>query len=508
MSASLATLVKTQREKLGLKQSDLPGLSQSFVSGIESSAKTDIGREALGKLSSALGLSADELVTGTASAVRSIMLKELEADPKNPRSLQAGDAIDAAFIQSIKDVGLIQPLAVRKGEGTTPWMVVDGHRRYAALVTLHGPRSKVIVPCRIVEGDAQQVLLMQLVANVQRADMNPWDLARAIGDLVAAETDTQAIADALGKKRRWVQEMASVAKHLTDNGQAALSNGAISISQAVALAAERAEEAQDQLTARAMKENLGEDDIRAITADRKVKEKEATASEQVDIEDLLPATKKNAVSNSKWKHKRGHIEIVVSELGKHEFAAVYDYTWRGIGGAGRDPDGKKPRKTAAVAFLVAVRHAFQALCVATVAHPEDIAPVREMHQWALDCLQKLGGTKSDAADWITNNAPPEKPQAVKAAPKKADPKKPKIDTTEPPEWARPMGGALFMYHDGCNAWLCKGWRHMVKTLQDLGEDEEHDVIEQLYDRDNWASNDEGEPYDFGSSVVRLRDAPK
>lgn len=513
--SALATLVKAQRTALGLAQGALPGLDQSTVSKIESGKLADPGIGVVQKLAKALGLSVEELTTGRTSAVQMMALRELQPDPANPRQLQADDAIDAAFMQSIKDVGLIQPLTVRLVEtpGAGPltarrdWMVVDGHRRYAALIALHGPKSKIEVPCRIVTADAKQTLLMQLVANVQRADMNPWDLARAIGDLVNQDMDTQAIADALGRKRRWVQEMASVGRKLYNHAAVELAGGRISISQAIAIAAaEKDEPAQRALVERVKRDNLNEDDIRAIVADAKATAAASSRSRQLDIEELAPPKGKRTTAQSRWTHRRGHIEIVVQEMGAHEFAAVYDFKWRNAGGSGGVLKGnEKPRKTAAIAFLVAVRQPYEIVKAAAKLNPEDIAAAIEAHAWVAECIEKLGGTPSDLADWRKNNPPPEKPAAKKAAvpkPKALEP----IDISEPPSWARPIVGALFMFHTGQAAYLCKGWRAMAKLFADEGNDQ--DGLRELYDRRNWQDDANGEPFDFGSCVVRLIEAPQ
>lgn len=525
MSATLAARVKAARDAAGLSQRQLPGVDSGLLSRIETGKVKDPAISTLTAIAKATGTTVDQLNGAPASAVRSIELRDLHPDPKNPRVMQEGDAADQAFMQSIKDQGLIQPLAVRRAliDNAMVWMVVDGHRRYAALVQIHGPRSKVLVPCRVIEADDTQTLLLQLVANVQRADMNPWDLSRAIGDLVDQKMDTQAIADALGRKRRWVQEMASVGRHLGESGSTSLQTGALSISQAVAVAAERDDERQRSLVARVLIEGLNEDEIRAIIADGKAKEKEAADNRQLDIEGIAPGDAKTYPTandhgvfdckptvEAKWVHKRGHVVIKLVQYGEHKWCAGLTVQWRNDGKShlpGRD-DYKQ--QNAPVCFLDVARTAFSFLCDKAEHHPEDLPALRQAHEWVATQLAQLGATERVKADWRNNNKPPEPPKKAeppaKTKPAPA-PKAPKIDTNEPPEWARPMVGALFMYHNGRAAWLCKGWRHMVKTFiadRERGVDEE---VRDLYSRASWANNAAGEPFDFGGSVVRLWDAP-
>jgi hypothetical protein len=92
-----------------------------------------------------------------------------------------------------------------------------------------------------------------------------------------------------------------------------------------------------------------------------------------------------------------------------------------------------------------------------------------------------------------------------AKPKAAPAPKP-IDIREPPTWAQPIVGAHFMYHTGRQAFLCKGWRHLAKTFSEH-QDADQEELRALYERSSWANDVNGEPFDFGGAVVRLKDAP-
>lgn len=526
-AATLATRVKAAREGAELSQRQLLGVDQAVISKIEAGKITDPGIATMTAIAKATGRTIEELTTGAAAGVRSIELRELTPDPNNPRTI-GDDATDQAFVESIRTQGLLQALAVRRYQfpdsGNWTWLVVDGHRRYAALSIIHGPKSKQPVPCRVVvEEDGAKVLLLQLVANVQRADMNPWDLARGIGDLVEAGMDTQAIAEALGRKRRWVQEQASVGRGLHNGARNALQSGRITISQAVAIAAEKDEKEQNKLVTQSCDGQLNEDEIRAITADRKDKaaeEKDARErSQQLDIEDFAPGKGKtyptpneNGVFQGKptvtvrWTHKRGYMGIELVQYGDHKWCAGLDLHWRTSGrshAAGRD-DYKQ--QNAPVCFLDVARTAYGWLCSQAKDHPEDLPAMHQLHDWIATQLVKLHATARVQADWKNNNPPPAKAKAKSAAKAKAPPAPKPVDISAPPTWAQPIAEALFMYHDGRQAFLCKGWAHMAKTFSDhLDADQEE--LRQLYNRSAWASDLDGKPFDFGGAVVRLKDAP-
>lgn len=514
-AATLGARIRARREELQLSLQGLADqtrgvVSKSTLSGIENGQTPNPGLDKLRALAGALGWTLDELDGVPASGVRAIQLQHLQPDPNNPRVLQEDDAADHAFLQSIREVGLIQPLAVRplyslaedgrKG-ASSGWRVVDGHRRYAALVAIHGPKSKTLVPCLIKEADETQTLLLQLVANVQRADMNPWDLAKAIGELVDQKMDTQAIADALGRKRRWVQEMASVGKHLGESGQLFLKAGTISISQAVALAAERDPKEQNRLVIRAQADKLNEDEIRALIADRKAKATAAEASKQVDIEDLVPPAKAADI-HRRWAHKRGYLEVTIEPEGEHAFRGSFQMHWR-LGGMGGGA-GEAPRKTAAIAFMVAARRPYQGICQSVPEHPEDMAAAVELHRWISETIERLGGTPSDLATWRKDYPPPEKPAPkASARPAATAPKPQPFDATKPPTWATlEWLAGPFMFHEGRRAWLVHGWPKLIEVIRD----EDGPVIQELYNRSAWQSDADGAPFDFGSCVVKLTHA--
>lgn len=545
--AALGARVKARRGELGLSQRDLPGIDSGLLSRIETGKVLDPSLDTVRKLASGLGLSVEELATGKASAVRQIELRELQPDPLNPRQVREDDATDAAFIESIRTQGLIQPLAVRLvtlersfpevmgRKDTRPeqqvWRVIDGHRRHAALVHIHGPKSKTLVPCRVIEADDTQTLLLQLVANVQRADMNPWDLARAIADLVGQKMDTQAIADALGRKRRWVQEMASVGRGLHNGAQNALLTGRISISQAIAIAAEKDEKAQNELVMRSCDGKLNEDEIRAITADRKEKlaeEKEARErSQQIDIEDFTadqkaekyPVPNEHGVFTSKptvtarWTHKRGFFEIELFQYGDDKWCAGYRIEWRlsagGHGGlAGGGTRTSHRGQTAAVSFLDAAAALYSRLIPDAEEWPEDVPAFRQLYDWILVQARRLAAKESLIGEFTRRCAPPAKPSAKKAPPSEPIPPAPQDkkrtleELKQAPEWARSMMNHPFVVVGGkSGAVLAHGWAQMMTQYVCLiSEGEDQDDADDLFDRMLWNDAPDGRPFAFCEQV--------
>jgi ParB/RepB/Spo0J family partition protein len=90
---------------------------------------------------------------------------------------------DASLVglgQSMKNVGLLQPILVRPG--TDGWSVIDGERRLRAAKALGWSTIPAIVdPKELTDSGRTQ---SQLVANCQRADLSPIERARAIDRMI------------------------------------------------------------------------------------------------------------------------------------------------------------------------------------------------------------------------------------------------------------------------------------------------------------------------------------
>jgi len=101
-----------------------------------------------------------------------ISLDKILVNPNQPRTNFDSDQIDNLVV-SIKELGIIQPITVRKIKDDK-YEIISGERRYRA--------SKIAnlesIPCYIkaVE-DETDLLKMSLVENVQRVDLDPIEIA-------------------------------------------------------------------------------------------------------------------------------------------------------------------------------------------------------------------------------------------------------------------------------------------------------------------------------------------
>jgi ParB family chromosome partitioning protein len=131
-----------------------------------------------------------------------VSITKIAPNPSQPRKLFR-EAELAELAASIREQGILQPLVVRRrGDG---YELIIGERRWRA-AQIAGLDE---VPAVILDASDRQVVEMALVENVQRADLNPMELAEAFKVLVEDEHMTQ---DEVG--RRVGLDRSSVANHL------------------------------------------------------------------------------------------------------------------------------------------------------------------------------------------------------------------------------------------------------------------------------------------------------
>ena len=150
-----------------------------------SDASTDI--------TSNLGIQERDDVVGNIAMLK---ISQIEVNPFNPRIEFEKDGL-AELASSIKELGIVQPLTVRK-LGNDKFQIISGERRFKA--------SQIVglkeVPVYIRIANDQAMLEMALVENIQRRDLNPLEIALSYKRLVDECNLTQeALADRVGKKR-------------------------------------------------------------------------------------------------------------------------------------------------------------------------------------------------------------------------------------------------------------------------------------------------------------------
>jgi ParB family chromosome partitioning protein len=146
-------------------------------------------------INSATDKNADKLV----GSIVEIGLDLIAVNPFQPRTYFDEEAL-RELGSSIKELGVIQPITVRKLEGNK-FQLVSGERRFRA--------SKLIgnktVPAYIRLANDQEMLEMALVENIQRKDLDPIEVALSYQRLLDEIQLTQEeLGTRVGKKRSTV----------------------------------------------------------------------------------------------------------------------------------------------------------------------------------------------------------------------------------------------------------------------------------------------------------------
>ncbi len=124
-----------------------------------------------------------------------IDIKLIDNNPNQPRKNFDPTALKE-LSDSIKVHGVIQPIIVNKAG--TRYMIVAGERRFRAS-KLAGLK---VIPAIVKNYTEQQIKEISLLENIQREDLNPIEVSRAMKELLELYGWTQdVLADRLGKSR-------------------------------------------------------------------------------------------------------------------------------------------------------------------------------------------------------------------------------------------------------------------------------------------------------------------
>ncbi len=152
-------------------------------------------RNALGRGLDSL-ISMDDVPARGSSAINEIPLSQITANPDQPRTSFDEDALDE-LAASIRELGIIQPLSLRK-VGPDAYQIIAGERRYRA-ASRAGLQT---VPAYIRTANEAELTEMALIENIQREDLNAIEIALTFKKLIDQYQLTQErLSERIGKKR-------------------------------------------------------------------------------------------------------------------------------------------------------------------------------------------------------------------------------------------------------------------------------------------------------------------
>ncbi len=176
-------------------------------------------------------------------------------NPRQPREVFDEDAL-AELVVSIKEVGLLQPVVVRK-VGPDSYELIMGERRWRACREAGLERIPTIVRAT----DDEKLLLDALLENLHRAQLNPLEEAAAYDQLLKDFKCTHdQLADRIGRSRPQVTNTLRLLR-LSPPVQRRVAAGVLSAGHARALLSVDDSEEQDRLAHRIVAEGLS---VRAV----------------------------------------------------------------------------------------------------------------------------------------------------------------------------------------------------------------------------------------------------
>ena len=158
-----------------------------------------------------------------------IAIEDIQINPFQPRINFEKEKI-FELVESIKELGIIQPITVRK-LGYEKYQLISGERRLRASKEL----NLKTIPCFIRIANDEQMLEMALVENIQRENLNPIEIAISFQRLIKECNLTQEeCGNKLGKKRSTITNFLRLLK-LPSEIQDGLKKEKISVGHARAL---------------------------------------------------------------------------------------------------------------------------------------------------------------------------------------------------------------------------------------------------------------------------------
>ncbi|MCK5535815.1 MAG: ParB/RepB/Spo0J family partition protein [Bacteroidales bacterium] len=179
-----------------------------------------------------------------------VAIGDIEANPFQPRTEFDEVAIEELSL-SIKELGIIQPITVRRLE-SGKFQLISGERRFKAS-KLAGLKK---VPAFVREVEDNQMLEMALVENIQREDLNSIEIAISYQRLIEECSLTQeSMSERVGKKRTTVTNYLRLLK-LPAEIQIGVRDRLIGMGHAKAILAYGDEKAMKKLFFRTVEEGL------------------------------------------------------------------------------------------------------------------------------------------------------------------------------------------------------------------------------------------------------------
>jgi ParB family chromosome partitioning protein len=216
-------------------------------------------------------------------------------NPRQPRNIFDDNALDALAL-SIQEVGVLQPIVVRKVGGG--FEIIAGERRLRAAKKA----GLATIPAIVRDSDDSESLREALIENIHRENLNPIELAEAFRELLEElGLKQETLAERLGVSRSHVANTIRLLQ-LPAEVQTRLAEGKIQAGHGRALLSLADADAQNTLALRAAAEELSVREVEELV--RNYLEHPSAASEKPTIK---------AVAGSAESSSLAEVEEILSE---------------------------------------------------------------------------------------------------------------------------------------------------------------------------------------------------
>jgi ParB family chromosome partitioning protein len=218
-----------------------------------------------------------ELAAVPGASFAEIDVDKITPNPKQPRTVFDEEAMEE-LVHSVKEIGLLQPIVVRRLEGGDTYELVMGERRWRATQQA----GLTTIPAIVRETSDDAMLRDALLENLHRSQLNPLEEAAAYQQMLDDFGCTQEVlATRIGRSRPQISNTLRLLK-LPASVQRRVAAGVLSAGHARALLGLPSGDAIERLAQRIVAEGLS---VRTV--------EEIVALGDMNAEDATPARRRN-----------------------------------------------------------------------------------------------------------------------------------------------------------------------------------------------------------------------
>ena len=255
-------------------------------------------KQVLGRGLSAM-LSSNESDT-IKSSTNEINVDKISVNPFQPRSNFNNSSLQELSV-SIKNIGIIQPITVRKIDNNT-YQLISGERRLRACKEI-GLKK---IPAFVREANDQDSLEMALVENIHRQDLDAIEIAISYQRLIEEINLTQEeLSDKIGKNRNTISNYLRLLK-LDPIIQSGIRDGFISMGHGRALININSNKVQLNIYKKIISKNLSVRNAELLVRDLKGKTSKVTSKIKEKFQSSLLGTE---VFITKGKNGKGNFVV-------------------------------------------------------------------------------------------------------------------------------------------------------------------------------------------------------